>query len=204
VANCTNTQGNSYASGNCTWYVKSRIPQLPNLWGNAAEWINSANSCSQDWGVVPDPQPGAIAVWGPGIDPPWGYGHCALVRDVRSPTDFTVDEMNYQKFNAVDTRRVTDRKNLSGFVVSRKQAQLLAATSSPSGSNTVTPGSDYQPITTALQRTGVSFVSGGQLVAGGVLVLVGVVLLVVLVSGPTVVRRIPAVRGVLRVAKGVL
>lgn len=45
--------GNSYAYGWCTWYVKSRKPNIPNNWGNAYSWIGSAQASGYSTGAAP-------------------------------------------------------------------------------------------------------------------------------------------------------
>ncbi len=45
--------GNTYAYGWCTWYVKSRKPNIPNAWGNANQWIGSAQASGYATGAAP-------------------------------------------------------------------------------------------------------------------------------------------------------
>lgn len=48
-----NSAGNTYAYGWCTWYVKSRKPNIPNSLGNAHQWIGSAQSLGYATGSTP-------------------------------------------------------------------------------------------------------------------------------------------------------
>ena len=45
--------GNTYAYGWCTWYVKSRKPNIPNTFGNAYQWIGSAQASGYATGTTP-------------------------------------------------------------------------------------------------------------------------------------------------------
>ena len=153
---------NSYAAGNCTWWCKNQAGWIPNGWGNAAEWYPRAQQAG--FKTSGNPQVGAIAVWGPGVDPPFGFGHCAKVTAVRQDGSFTVSEMNWQGLGKVDVRNVTDRSNLEGFI--------LAPGSQPSDQGDGGIGG-------AIQQAGGQLVSAGQVAGGGLLVL-GALLVAVL------------------------
>lgn len=90
--------GNSYAWGNCTWYVKSKRPDIGNFWGNANSWL--ANAQSQGWSVGDRPKIGAVGTTSTGY-----YGHVVYVEDV-SPDrqSITISEMNAVGLNVVSTR----------------------------------------------------------------------------------------------------
>lgn len=77
---------NTYAWGNCTWYVASRR-SLPPFLGNARDWYYNAQYSGYSVGSTP--APGAIAWSGAGY-----YGHVAYVESV-SGGMVTVSEMNY-------------------------------------------------------------------------------------------------------------
>lgn len=77
--------GNSYAPGNCTWYVASRV-HVPPFWGNAGQWTYSARAAGYKVGSVP--VVGSVAATSSGP-----FGHVALVTGT-GPGTVTVTEMN--------------------------------------------------------------------------------------------------------------
>lgn len=86
--------GNTYAAGQCTWYVKDIFKaRMGDYWGNAKDWAQSA----QREGLTVDANPVAnqtIAVFGPGsAGADATYGHVAVVIGVLGDT-VTVKEMN--------------------------------------------------------------------------------------------------------------
>lgn len=89
---------NTYAAGNCTWYAKSRRPDLPNNLGNAITWLSRARSQGIPTGSTP--RVGAVA-W----EPIGGLGHVAIVTAVRGGM-VTVSEMNYRGLYVISTRTV--------------------------------------------------------------------------------------------------
>ena len=77
--------GNGYVPGQCTYYVKNRRPDIGNQWGNANQWLYSAQAAGYATGSVA--RPGAIAVS--------NYeNHVAYVESV-SGNSVTISEMNY-------------------------------------------------------------------------------------------------------------
>lgn len=78
---------NSYDAGNCTWYAKSRRPDLPDNLGNANTWAIEARK--QGWDVSNTPRVGSIAV-DENLQP---WGHVMYVERVEGNTVF-VTEMN--------------------------------------------------------------------------------------------------------------
>ncbi|MGO2445664.1 MAG: CHAP domain-containing protein, partial [Streptococcus thermophilus] len=52
---------NTYPVGQCTWGAKSLAPWAGNNWGNAKDWIASAQAAGHSVGTTP--VAGAIAVW---------------------------------------------------------------------------------------------------------------------------------------------
>jgi surface antigen len=84
--------GNTYAPGYCTWYVKSRRPDIPNRMGNASSWVSSARS--QGFATGSAPQVGAVAQSG---------NHVAYVEAVNGNT-VTVSEMNWVGLYVTSTR----------------------------------------------------------------------------------------------------
>ncbi len=75
--------GNTYAYGWCTWYVKSRKPNIPNSWGNAYQWTSSAAASGYATGSTP--VAGAIGAAG---------NHVVYVESVNGNM-VTISEMAY-------------------------------------------------------------------------------------------------------------
>lgn len=90
VAPVVSGTANSYPTGQCTWGVKSLAPWVGDYWGNAGQWIQSAQAAGFRTGTKP--VPGAVAVW---PSDGGGYGHVAYVTDVQSETSIQVSESNY-------------------------------------------------------------------------------------------------------------
>jgi surface antigen len=87
--------GNSYYAGYCTWYAKSRRPDMPNNLGNANTWV--ARAAAQGFATGSRPQAGAIGQQGM---------HVVYVERVNSNGTVTVSEMNYQGYGVVSSRTV--------------------------------------------------------------------------------------------------
>ena len=81
---------NTYPVGQCTWGVKSMASWVGNYWGNARDWIASAQAAGHSVGTTP--AVGAVAVW---PNDGGGYGHVAYVTSVDSSTSIQVMESNY-------------------------------------------------------------------------------------------------------------
>ena len=78
----SDSAGNAYAWGQCTWYVKSVAPWAGNHWGNGGQWGGSA--AAEGFTVNNTPAVGSIVVVGGGQNfGGWtaapGYGHVAYV-----------------------------------------------------------------------------------------------------------------------------
>lgn len=78
-----NSAGNSYAWGQCTWYVKSVAPWAGNNWGNGAQW--GASAAAAGFRVDHTPAAGAIVSFAGGqMVGSWAadgtYGHVAYVQ----------------------------------------------------------------------------------------------------------------------------
>lgn len=96
----SDSAGNNYAAGNCTWYAKSRRPDASNSWGNANTWYYRAQA--QGWNVGLTPKKGAIATSSGG----W-LGHVAYVEGVSlDGKHVTISEMNYHGLYSMNTRTV--------------------------------------------------------------------------------------------------
>lgn len=96
---------NTYPARQCTWYVKEKRPDIGNYWGNAGEWIQSAQRSGFPTGGTPIQR--AIAVWSPqqvGND----YGHVAYVEAVLGDGRITVSEYNWEPLSPT-TRTVSAR-----------------------------------------------------------------------------------------------
>lgn len=92
----TDSAGNTYFKGYCTWYAKSKRPDLPNMLGNGGEW--SANAAARGFKTGSTPRKGAIAET---------TGHVAYVERVNKDGTITISEMNGQAgFGKVGTRNV--------------------------------------------------------------------------------------------------
>ena len=87
---------NTYAWGNCTWYVKNKRPDLPNNLGNANTWV--AFAAQQGLATGTTPAVGAVAQYGM---------HVAYVESVNDDGSFVISEMNYYGLNIIDTRTVS-------------------------------------------------------------------------------------------------
>jgi hypothetical protein len=83
------TYTNSYARGQCTWYVAGRRP-IPAGWGNAGSWYYHA--AGSGWKVGTVPALAAVAWTSAGY-----YGHVALVEQISTDgKSVYVSEMNYR------------------------------------------------------------------------------------------------------------
>ncbi|HIZ96345.1 MAG TPA: LysM peptidoglycan-binding domain-containing protein [Candidatus Ligilactobacillus excrementavium] len=82
----TNTAGNTYAWGQCTWFAKDRASWAGNYWGNGGQWDASARA--QGFSVDNQPSAGSLVVFHPGqsVGGQWtadgSYGHVAYVESV--------------------------------------------------------------------------------------------------------------------------
>ena len=92
------SSGNTYSPGNCTWYAKSRRPDLPNNLGNANTWY--ARAAAQGLSVGTEPRAGAIGATTAG-----DLGHVVYVESVNGNT-VTISEMNYRGLYSMNTRTV--------------------------------------------------------------------------------------------------
>jgi surface antigen len=75
--------GNTYTKGQCTWYVKSRRPDLSNGLGNGGQWV--ANAAARGFATGTTPRAGAV-----GEQP----GHVVYVESV-SGDMVNISEMNF-------------------------------------------------------------------------------------------------------------
>ena len=84
------TTPNTYPTGQCTWGVKEMAPWVGNYWGNARDWIASAQNAGYSTGSTPTV--GSVAVW---PEDGGGYGHVAYVMSVTNNNSIQVMESNY-------------------------------------------------------------------------------------------------------------
>jgi surface antigen len=99
------TYRNTYALGQCTWYVAGRR-QIPSNWGNANSWYYHA--VASGWSVGATPAIAAVAWTSAGP-----YGHVALVEAVSANgSSVLISEMNYRGVGVKSSRwaRTTDFK----------------------------------------------------------------------------------------------
>ena len=82
--------GDAYPTGQCTWGAKALAPWAGNNWGNAGQWVQSAQAAGFRTGRKP--VPGALIVW---VGTSAGYGHVAFVTDVESENKIQIQEANY-------------------------------------------------------------------------------------------------------------
>jgi surface antigen len=87
--------GNSYTAGNCTWYAKSRRPDLPNNLGNAISWVSSARSQGLQTGSKP--KVGAIGQQG---------NHVVYIEKINRDGSVLISEMNWEGLGVVSKRTV--------------------------------------------------------------------------------------------------
>lgn len=95
VSYSSNSSGNTYYSGYCTWYAKSKRPDLPNSLGNAQTWFSRAQSLGIPTGT--EPKAGAIGQRG---------NHVVYVEKVNTDNTVSISEMNFRGFGITSTRTV--------------------------------------------------------------------------------------------------
>lgn len=95
AASYGSSAGNTYTRGYCTWYAKSKRPDLPNNLGNADTW--AARAAAQGIPTGSTPRAGAIGQRGM---------HVVYVERVNADGSVFVSEMNYVGFNVVSSRTV--------------------------------------------------------------------------------------------------
>lgn len=99
---------NSYPYGWCTYYAASRR-SVPGQWGNAGQWLASAQRSGYATGSTPTP--GSLMI----TRESWA-GHVAYVESVDGDS-FTVAEMNYQGWGVVSHRTVNVNNSvIKGFI----------------------------------------------------------------------------------------
>lgn len=87
------SSGNTYSFGYCTWYAKSRRPDLPNNLGNANTWV--ARASAQGIATGSTPRAGAIGQQGM---------HVVYVEAVNGDGTILISEMNYKGVGITSSR----------------------------------------------------------------------------------------------------
>lgn len=99
---------NSYYYGYCTWYVANK-KDVPGLWGNAGQWLYSAQSSGYETSNVA--KDNSIIVTNES-----GWGHVGVVESVGEDT-ITISEMNYSGWGVVNTREIPkDSSVIKGYI----------------------------------------------------------------------------------------
>jgi surface antigen len=101
MSNITSFPGDTYAWGNCTWWVSIRRSQIndpiPNTWGNAATWASRASA--DGYIVNHSPTVGSIMQIS-NVD--HGLGHVAFVESIDPDGTWHISEMNVEGLDIVD------------------------------------------------------------------------------------------------------
>ncbi|MBI4022926.1 CHAP domain-containing protein [Candidatus Berkelbacteria bacterium] len=92
------TAGNTYAYGYCTWWAKTKRPDLPNQLGNAYSWLGRARAQGLPTGN--EPRVGAIVVTAESR-----LGHVGYIEAVEGD-EIVVSDMNIVGWNTVSKRRM--------------------------------------------------------------------------------------------------
>lgn len=103
----------TYAYGQCTYFVARELGWVEGGWGNAGDWC--ANSARSGLAQSLIPTAGAVVIYAPG-DGYSTFGHCGIVRQLGVGDQFLVEEMNYVAWNEVD-RRWSNSFDLECFIL---------------------------------------------------------------------------------------
>jgi len=98
---------NTYAVGQCTWFVKNALSWVGNYWGNASQWIFSGASAGHV--VNHTASVGSVAVFtngSHGADPT--YGHVAVVIAVNNDGTIRIAEGNFAGLDYHERTITTD------------------------------------------------------------------------------------------------
>lgn len=87
--------GNGYDWGQCTFFVKTKRPDIGNYWGNADQWGYSARAAGYE--VNNTPTVGSIGV-------ATNYMHVVYIEAVNGDGTVTLSEMNYVSLGVISTR----------------------------------------------------------------------------------------------------
>lgn len=89
-----------YDPGNCTWFVASK-DAIPNSWGDARNWLYSAQI--QGYSTGSTPKVGSVAWFSPGSS----LGHVALVTGINADGSAVITEMNVKGLGIIDERTIS-------------------------------------------------------------------------------------------------
>jgi hypothetical protein len=103
----------SYYFGECTWGVCEQAPWVGEGWGNAADWLGSAQRAG--FSTTDRPTVGAVCVYGSSSAYSI-YGHVGLVVAVYGDNSFRVREMNYVGWDQYDERN-SSMFDVEGFIL---------------------------------------------------------------------------------------
>lgn len=99
---------NPYPYGWCTWWAAQKR-NIPAQWGNAKNWLSSAQRSG--WSTGSEPQAGAIAV----TAETW-LGHVAYVESIDGDS-VTLSEMNYKGWGVVSSRTISANSSvIRGYI----------------------------------------------------------------------------------------
>lgn len=102
-------EGNTYAYGYCTWWAKTKRPDLPNQLGNGGAWLGNARRLGLSTGS--NPQVGAVVVTSEGR-----VGHVGYVEAVDGG-DITVSDMNMVGWGKISRRHMSASASvIKGFI----------------------------------------------------------------------------------------
>lgn len=103
------TPDTRYPWGQCTWWAATRRADIGKPipgWGNAATWAGSAASAG--YTVDGSPSAGSVIVFQPGVlGASAGYGHVAMVEEVRGDGSILISESNALGLGVVSTREIS-------------------------------------------------------------------------------------------------
>lgn len=103
------TPDTRYPWGQCTWWAATRRADIGKPipgWGNAATWAGSAASAG--YTVDGSPSAGSVIVFQPGVlGASAGYGHVAMVEEVRGDGSILISESNVLGLGVVSTREIS-------------------------------------------------------------------------------------------------
>ena len=89
--------GNLYPANQCTWWAKEKRPDVGNDWGNAGDWLASAQAAGFPTGTTA--VKGALVVFAPYQAGAGSVGHVAYVEDVLADGSIRISEYNWVPYS---------------------------------------------------------------------------------------------------------